>query len=323
MIVAAAVCVAAAVSAAPAASAATPAQLLARYQPVTVLDPLERFAARRADLFAAAELERRLPNGDWARVPRPDALPTSDPAECASHPCWRLDFPGCAAREGLVAIPCYLRAESEPSVAYARFAPSRSHIVLQYWFFYYYDVWSPYYPPNDRIWRSHEGDWEQVTIVLSRAEKPLFAGYSGHCSGIRRAWATVPKWRRSRHPVVFVARGSHANYFRPGRNRIRDRRCYPQAMLEVLRVNRVGLDDFTGRGHAYGPRALGGVRTTELVRVTATEPEWMRFPGRWGEDGYFNAPGVDRVRFGFGPEGPAFHTSWRDPVRDVLRWPRG
>jgi hypothetical protein len=79
---------------------------------------------------------------------------------------------------------------------------SHDYIALQYWYLYFY---------NDAGNR-HEGDWEMVTILLRRhaSMEPLVVGYSGHQSGARRAWRGIS--RQGTHPLVYVARGSHAAY---------------------------------------------------------------------------------------------------------------
>ena len=127
----------------------------------------------------------------------------------------------------------------------------------------------------------------------------------------RRAWATVPKV--GLRPRVFVALGSHANYFSAGSHRF-DPRIVESVLISV--IEQKGLDpvDRTGRGRVVRPA---------LVRVTATTPSWTAFAGTWGEDAYIRVPPSDPAVYGSGPRGPAFHEQWRKPVADVLGWPRG
>ncbi|WP_410968827.1 hypothetical protein, partial [Salmonella sp. SAL4444] len=80
-------------------------------------------------------------------------------------------------------------------------------------------------------WQAHEGDWEVIAVVLTNASKPLYVGYSEHCSGQRRAWARVPK--RGTHPVAYVALGSHSHWFAAGDQRM-DLRCYDPAAAVVF-----------------------------------------------------------------------------------------
>ena len=91
-----------------------------------------------------------------------------------------------------------------------------------------------FYPYNpltpDVIWQAHEGDWEVVNVALSRQdEEPLYVGYSQHCNGRTRAWSQTPRWR-GHHPVVYVALGSHANYFTQGEH-VFDEACLPAPVL--------------------------------------------------------------------------------------------
>jgi hypothetical protein len=275
-----------------------------------VLEPTERFRPVPVEAFlGAAALERRTPDGQWLAVPSPPTLPTSDGGS------WRLNLGGCAPDIGIPSVACYGAAVTAArSIVYGRAVRSGGRMVLQYWFFYAYNLWSPSWPPDEFIWRSHEGDWEHVTIVLSATGKPLFVGYSQHCTGKRRAWAAVPKWRRTDHPVVYVALGSHGGYPSPGPQLV-DLSCWPQAAVLIFRAHRVTARDFTGRGVILRP---------ELQRVDAGNPSWMRFAGTWGEQGFFHAPDpIGTVGFGAGPPGPAFQRAWTHPLQTVLRWPQG
>ena len=100
---------------------------------------------------------------------------------------------------------------------YGRVMRTETHIVLQYWLFYYDNPFLLPPTPLGTFWQSHEGDWEVVNVVLGADQQPLEAAYSQHCSGQRRAWDAVTKSPAgSTHPVAYVALGSHANYFAPG-----------------------------------------------------------------------------------------------------------
>ncbi|MFN0092795.1 MAG: hypothetical protein ACKVWR_21380, partial [Acidimicrobiales bacterium] len=117
-----------------------------------------------------------------------------------------------------------------------------------------------------------------------------------------------------------VAKGSHANYFASGEQRISAlgealvRRCFTPELVAIYKAYGVPLVDHTGAGRIVRPR---------VVRVTASTPDWMRFPGTWGEDRYAGFPNVDPFRGGTGPDGPAFHTLWKDPSRVPLSWSPG
>ena len=282
------------------------ATLLARLSPVVVLHPDEELSPVPVDGFLAdSDLKAKAPDGTWAVAP-PGPLPTSRGA-------WRLDQRLCAAKDGLAATSCYAQAEAAhgraPTVYGAVFR-RKNRIALQYWFFYPYNPYSPAVPQTPDFWQVHEGDWELVTVLLDATDRPLVAGYSRHCAGARRVWAKVPK--RGLHPVVYVALGSHANYFAPG-SWPQNRRCWPREALSVLDAYKRPVLDFTAAGLTVSP---------SVVRLTATSPSWMRFPGTWGEDQFIHFPNATFI-YGTSPTGPGFKKIWRDPIGTPLSWPRG
>jgi hypothetical protein len=314
--------------AAPAQAALSPARLLARYQPVTVLHPAELFRPVAVDGFLAGTvLEQRQPDATWTASGTPTtALPAAIPVGCPA-PCWRLNVPECSATPGVASQSCYAAAEAAhpaPNVVYGAVRRSGARIALQYWYWYSYNFWSGQYPPTDYLWQAHEGDWEMVTVVLDRAGKALFAGVSEHSCGKRRAWRRVPRWRGTQHPVVHVALGSHANSFSshdlpldlgPG--------CYDPVGAGLLRGFLNPPLDRYGAGVRLGPR-VAGVQPAPIVRIADTSPSWMAFPGRWGEESLFHAPDpVGTNVYGPAPDGPRFHRIWREPVRTPLGWRGG
>jgi Vacuolar protein sorting-associated protein 62 len=128
----------------------------------------------------------------------------------------------------------------------------------------------------------HEGDWEMVQYRLRRG-RLVRAVYTQH-SGAESCGPSNVRRARGR-PVVFLARGSHAAYFRPG---LRDR-TWPDPN-----------DEADGRGLRVRPR---------LVRVSEDRPPWMAYDGRWGATRAGWVPGeMDS------PRGPAFQgVRWSDP----------
>jgi hypothetical protein len=148
-------------------------------------------------------------------------------------------------------------------------------------------------------------------VILDARGRPLLGGYSQHSEGQRRVWTRVPKV--GQRPRVFVALGSHANYFAPGAHRF-DPRIVDPVLISVVEQKGFTPADRTGRGRVVRPL---------LVRVSATAPSWMAFAGAWGEDAYIRVPPSPPALYGLGPPGPAFHEQWRNPVGDVMSWPRG
>jgi hypothetical protein len=281
------------------------ATLLARHAPILVLHPGERFQPMPVGGFLAdSDVMRRTTQG-WEKIE--GSLPRGGAA-------LRLDQRLCRADQGVAATPCYVAAQAAHNarpVTYAAAFRRGDRIDLQYWFFYAYNPYSPTSPPGE-LWQVHEGDWEAVSVVLDRRGTPIAAGYSQHSEGMRRAWSQVPK--RGLHPLVYVALGSHANYFSPGRH-VFDPRVINALFISIIRQNGFEPVDLTARGRSLQPR---------LVRVTVDGPSWMTFAGRWGEDEYIRVPGGSPIATGgAGPQGPAFHEQWRAPVAEVLSWPRG
>jgi hypothetical protein len=306
-----------------AAHAAGNGRLLAKFQPVTSFDSAESFRPTSVETFIAdSNLERFNPaTNTWVVVnPSPDAstLPTSGAG-------WRLNQRYCVPNASVGGLGCYVAywsAHDAPEVVYGRVARLGARIVLQYWYFYYENLYSYTHTPSDFIWQSHEGDWEVVNVVLRSADDaPLYVGYSQHCLGQRRTWSKVTRWHGT-HPIVYVAAGSHANYLSKGRHPI-ETSCLPAGAAELLDAN--GLDlpvDYADGSARSGPSALGdGV--TSIARVDGG-PNWVAFPGFWGELQYFKAPApVGVVPIGTSPLGPAYHLVWANPRGTLASWPAG
>ena len=207
----------------------------------------------------------------------------------ASPPVWRLNQRDCFAGAPLGDLACYVAgAADEPGVTvYGRVARDGKHIVLQYWLFYYDNLYRyPFLPPGP-IWQSHEGDWEVVNVVLSNTKRPLSVGLSQHCSGETRPWAETEL--REGHPTVYVALGSHANYFEPGLHEF-EQACLPAEVIAFFQQAGLPLPaDVAADGPGAGPKRLG-LEPAGIEQVSDDAPSWIAFPGFWGELQYFNAP---------------------------------
>ena len=305
-----------------AAHAATPdVQLLATYEPVMQFDPLEQFRPTKVQSFLTDANLEQLAGSDWSIVqsnPPPGNLPDSGSGT------WRLDQAGCSPNAPIGGLACYETASNRggggPTI-YGRVVHQDGDIVLQYWFFYYDDVYSYTYPPSDFVWQAHEGDWEDVNVVLASDQQPLYLGYSQHCLGRRRDWADAPRLGDT-HPVVHVALGSHANYFSAGAHPINPA-CIPPQAIGILHALGLPLPlDHAFAGPIAGPPGAGGdVMPVERIGGDKT-PSWLEFPGFWGESQYFHAPApIGTVAFGTSPVGPAFHSEWTDPLGTLATWP--
>lgn len=300
-------------------------QLLRTYQPVTHFDPQEAFGPTAVQSFIGDSALEQSVGGQWVVVngdPGPGGLPETGT--------FRLNQTACTPSASIGGLSCYRTswdAWGGGSVVYGRVAHLADATVLQYWYFYYDDVYSYLYPPSDFIWQAHEGDWEVVNVVLSAAGQPVEAAYSQHCLGQRRAWATTPRWRDT-HPVVYVALGSHANYFTSGTHQFNPACIPPQALFLLSQAGLPLPVDyaFTG-GTTAGPPQSAAVVTT-IHQADEHSQAWLRFPGTWGEQQWFHAafyppPAGPTVPLGDSPVGPAYHDVWENPLATIAGWPPG
>jgi hypothetical protein len=305
-------CCAFALWAAPAGATPTP-RLLAAYQPVTQLHPAETFLPTKVQSFISdADLEQ-LVGGTWTLVatdPEPGDLPDSG--------AWRLNQDSCSPATALGGLACYGPAADGGSggpAVYGRVAHDGDRIVLQYWYFYYDDVYSYPFAPAGAFWQAHEGDWEVVNVVLSEDEEPLSVGYSQHCLGQRRAWSDTARVDGT-HPIVYVALGSHANYFTPGLHQFNPL-CVPPQVTAILNAFHLPPPADVVSGDGPAP-------VTTVHQIEDGHPGWVSFPGFWGELQYFHAPApIGTVPFGNSPQGPAFHDVWIHPLATLASWPQG
>ncbi len=177
--------------------------------------------------------------------------------------------------------------ENVTYVAFAEEGTSEANKVvrLTYWFFYFFDDWSG---------NKHEGDWEKIILEFHSIEAcsfdsiptlvannchPTMALYSQHFLPPQsRDWNHSDFFKRDQtHPISFVATGSHANYFEPGRTTLiggadwspRDPLRPELGKPEVALGRRVSV--------------LTGNLTVERLGCP-DDPPWLPYAGRWGED---------------------------------------
>jgi hypothetical protein len=151
----------------------------------------------------------------------------------------------------------------------------------------------------------------------------VYVGASKHCTGATRAWKDV-KVRGETHPTIYVARGSHANYFTAPAH-ISPKQCLPGFLRSALAALKIVPHDITGTGVTLGYKGTLALKVDQLT----DETPWLSFQGSWGEgefvlwrsgDGHLNKhAGGTNV-----PSGPAQKKDeWTDPVYVVLHtWDR-
>lgn len=237
--------------------------LVARYRPGGGLTESARLVAASGEVIAAANPRLGLP------VLRPDLLGRR-----------YRDRAGPARADDRVLSGSRARGGGRP-LAYGRSLPRPGGgRWLQYWLFYLDN-------PQDRgVLRTgrHEGDWELVQLRLDPADRPVRATLRAHMWA--QGCARTALWQdRSGAPVVFVAKGSHANYSRPG---VHDR-PWPDPN-----------DEADGRGRALRP---------PVEPISGSPQDWLAWPGRWGGSHASIVPGEQSS-----PRGPAFQPEWSDPA---------
>jgi Tol biopolymer transport system component len=201
----------------------------------------------------------------------------------------RGEIRGCAGSPPYEALYQKIRTQDH-SVAYARAVQGPDWLVIQYWLFYFYNDWC----------NKHEGDWELVEVVfenVSTAEQvlasriePAFVAYSHHRGGERVPWSRAiwVKGGSAKRPLVFVARGSHANYPSPGW------RWWDEVEM----------------GWRVDPKLLPIPQTEDGGLLP--EGKWAKFIGRWGESG----AGLSHA-----PRGLLAREQWKDPYGWAMKLP--
>jgi hypothetical protein len=155
---------------------------------------------------------------------------------------------------------------------------AQGRLWLQYWLFYYYNDYQLLGPLSGG---NHEGDWELVQIRLNAAEQPDQVVFSQHTDAESKAWKDAPKSGST--PLVYVARGSHANYFGKGTHWTGD-----------------WFDQADGKGPQITP-------TLEFLDDRA--PAWVLWPGFWGD----TKPGVLPLDSS-SPVSPGVRPHWLNPA---------
>lgn len=112
-------------------------------------------------------------------------------------------------RGSKINFPAGMEPITAPAIGYHTVKSGGGLFWHQYWLFYLYNQ------KNYLVGGEHEGDWEFVQIGCCDLDgsQPILMTCSQHKTGGKREY-----WRVLQHegrPVVYVARGSHANYFTP------------------------------------------------------------------------------------------------------------
>jgi hypothetical protein len=267
--------------------AASAVQLAKTYAPVLRLAVGERYRPLRLEDYLTKTVLRNgvPPHGTIAQT-----QPTLFSLPVTSSPTY-LDIGGAEPNlhaSGYPAIEQQLRlARPRPTVYFhLAYEPGQGRVAIEYWLLYLY---------ND-FYDQHEADWEGVTVVLENGS-PLGATYSQHQGRKWVTWSALP--RTATHPVVYVARGSHAEYPKAGRYSIRvcwsdryGRQCSPTPRVDVA----------DGGGSTLAPAAY------DLQPFAGTG-----YTGSWGSGNYILGVGLTKDRI----TDPRRRSEYTDPFAAV------
>ena len=250
--------------------AARAVQLARKYAPVLRLASGERYHPLRLEDYLTKTVLRSgsPPTGTLAQTkPTLFSLPVS------SAPTY-LDIGGAepnsqASRYPVIEQQLRLTRPRPTVYFHLAYEPGQGRVAIEYWLLYLY---------ND-FYDQHEADWEGVTVVLENGA-PLGAAYSQHQGRKWVAWSGLQK--TATHPLVYVARGSHADYPKAGRYSIRvcwttryGRNCSPSPRVDVA----------DGSGSPLTPAAY------DLQPLAGTG-----YTGSWGSGNYILGIGLTQDR---------------------------
>jgi hypothetical protein len=262
--------------------------LAAQYAPVLRLAAGERYRPLRLEDYLTTTVLR---SGSPLRGTLLQAHPTLFSLPVTSAATY-LDIRGAEPNLRTTSYPTIEHqlelARPRPTVYFhLAYQPALGRVAVEYWLLYLY---------ND-FYDQHEADWEGVTVVLAN-NSPIGATYSQHQGRKWVPWSALSS--TAGHPIVYVARGSHAEYPKAGRYPIRvcwtlhGRNCSPTPRV----------DDARGGGPTVPPTAydlqpFGGAGYT----------------GSWGSGNYILGVGLTTDRI---PD-PRLRSEYTNPFAAVPR----
>ena len=204
---------------------------------------------------------------------------------------------------------------SGPTAAmYYRRTTHEGNWYWDYWWFYRYNDYAGFGDTCESFFcGDHEGDWEGITVVTTAKKTPeiIAALYAAHGERVLVDGDMMP--RAGNHPLVFVAKGTHASY--PYRC---SGRCRQYTRIKGERLPETHHDGAV----TWGPNA-----DSKCVRRTCVRPlpevglpgsralplagGWAGWPGNWGascQDGC-----KDVVRGEPSPRSPGTQSRFRCP----------
>ncbi|CCH60251.1 hypothetical protein TBLA_0C04540 [Henningerozyma blattae CBS 6284] len=233
-----------------------------------------------------------------------------------------------------------LGKQPEYGTGYLKDAPAVLFVVDKgngwvdaFWFYFYPMNGGPYimgYGP----WGSHVGDWEHSLVRFFKG-KPQYLWLSAHSGGTAYQFGAIEKLEKLRHdedgkltpevierPLIFSARGTHANYASVGQ--------HPHDVPFFF----MPLSDFTDRGPLWDPSLnfysyiYDGNKSVKPMNNQTSELglNWLLYRGTWGDK---QLPAKDprqkwcpaQWRYIDGPIGPLFKNLQRQSLcQSIKSW---
>lgn len=265
------------------------------------------------------EYDYKLSNGTSTKLNSAEIFMTSDD-DFSLDPNWLIGYP-----------PEYGTGLIKKAPAILIIVDKGNGWVDAYWFYFYPFNWGPFimgYGP----WGNHIGDWEHSLVRFYLGE-PKYLWMSAHGGGSAYQFSAIEKVKKLKRvdgkvkneiilrPLIFSARGTHANYASSGQH------------SHDVPFFFMPLSDFTDRGpmwdpamNFYGYQYDGKEEIHPLgEREANIGTDWLFFEGRWGDKRLKwndNRQKWCPVEWKYidGPQGPLYKNLQRISLCQTAKW---
>lgn len=245
-----------------------------RYLPYDIADYVKHFHVEYDNGTVIPGTDEDMNLSKLSELPKlPDLYMTSD-TDFDTDPDWIT---------GIKNKPSLINGEIKDAPATLIVVDKGNGWVDAFWFYFYSFNLGPFVMGSGP-YGNHVGDWEH-SLVRFYNGKPIIVWMSAHGGGGAYYYHNLEKFELDpKHPIIFSARGTHANYVSVGQ--------HPHDLPYGI------LSDFTDRGPLWNPTKnyLAYTYDGEFVypaktpnanaKHTGRELEygdWLSFTGHWGD----------------------------------------
>ncbi|CCE82753.1 Piso0_002497 [Millerozyma farinosa CBS 7064] len=271
-----------------------------RYMPYDIAKFVKNFHATYPNGTKVKDTPDELQITDLPKLPRsPDIYLTSN-SDFDKDPKWIT---------GAHNVPSLIDGKIDKAPASLIVVDKGNGWVDAFWFYFYSFNLGPFVMGSGP-YGNHVGDWEHSLVRFYKGE-PIIVWMSAHGGGGAYFYRNLEKYKLDRrHPIIFSARGTHANYVSVGQ--------HPHDLPYEI------LCDFTDRGPLWNPTKNYLAYTYDGKHIypqtnrsgSSTDGRelsygnWLSFEGHWGDKQLSSKD--PRQRFSFiaghkyidGPSGP-------------------